>query len=192
MMYISYRLYETYSYSYEYLIFVVKIRYVFGVLSVLPLFLGGLYLYFYRLKLKYETIAIKKILLLFSSIYIAFFAFVIIVLNDVKSFTYVGALLVISSVGFIIWIFLRAYKGRILKEVNSLTLSVGFILYLISSALIPILINFLGLETRSTEIIDTAYIELSTLLSSIIITVGFIKKPKNINKQITGSNISKD
>lgn len=182
MMYIAYRLYESYSYSYQFLIFVIKIRYVFGVLSVLPLFLGGLYLYFYRLKFKYETIAIKKILLFFSIIYISFFSFIIIILNDVKLFTYVGALLVISSVSFIIWIFLKAYKGRILKEVNSLTLSVGFIFYLISSALIPIFITFLGLETTATEIINTFYIELSTLLSSIIITVGFIKKPKPINK----------
>lgn len=178
MMYLAYRLFETYSYSYQYLIFVIKIRYVFGVLSVLPLFLGGIYLYFFRLKLKYETIVIKKILLLFASIYIAFFSFIIIVLNNVESFTYVGALLVISSVSFIIWIFLKAHKERILNTINSLTLGIGFILYLISSALIPILITFLGLETTLTERINTFYIELSTFFSSIIITVGLIKKPK--------------
>ena len=181
MMYIAYRLFETYSYSFEYLMFVVKIRYVFGVLTVLPLFLGGLYLYFYRLKLKHESIGLKKILLSFSIIYIAFFSFIIIILNDLKLFTYVGALLVISSVSFIIWVFLRAHKGRILKEVNSLTLSIGFIFYLISSALMPIFINFLGLETSTTELVNTYFIELSTLLSSIIITIGFIRKPKNLN-----------
>jgi len=176
MMYIAYRLYETYSYPFQYAIFVIKIRYVFGVLSVLPLFLGGSYLYFYRLKLKYETIAIRKIILLFSCIYIALFSLIIFILNDVKLFSYVGALLVISSVSLIIWVFLKAYNRNILREVNSLTLSIGFILYLISSTLIPIFVNFLGLETSATEIINGLYIELSTFLSSIIITIGFIKK----------------
>ena len=180
LVFTSYRLYTDFGFSYYLILNIIKLRYFILTLSILPLFLSGIYLYLFRLNLKKpdleRKILSKKLTVLFSIIYFPFFFFIIIFLNDITMFSYLGALMTLSSLSFVIWVFLTAYKGKILSEINSLIISIGFICYLISNLILPILVNVIGPTSLEGERIGGLILELGTLFSMIIIIIGFKKK----------------
>ncbi|NVM45799.1 MAG: hypothetical protein HWN79_12865 [Candidatus Lokiarchaeota archaeon] len=180
LVFTTYRLYTDFGFSYYLLLYIIKLRYFILTLSILPLFLSGIYLYLFRLNLRKPELKrkklSKKLTVLFSILYFPIFFIIIIFLNEINMFSYVGALMTLSSLSFVIWVFLTAYKGKILSEINSLIISIGFICYLISNLILPILTNVIGPTSLEGERIGGLILELGTLFSMIIIIIGFKKK----------------
>jgi hypothetical protein len=105
-------------------------------------------------------------------------------INNIRNFSYIGALITLSSLSFVTWVFITAYKGKILQEINTLIISIGFICYLISNAILPILINVVAANSLTGERIAASILELGTLTSMILILIGFKTKKKDlINKK---------
>ena len=187
LVFTTYRLYTDFGFSYYLILNIIKLRYFILTLSILPLFLSGIYLYLFRLNLKKPDLErkklSKKLTVLFSILYFPVFFIIIIFLNDITMFSYVGALMTLSSLSFVIWVFLTAHKGKILSEINSLIISIGFICYLISNLILPILVNVIGPTSLEGERIGSLILELGTLFSMVIIILGF-KKKANYKKKI--------
>ena len=148
--------------------------------SILPLFLSGIYLYLFRLNLRkpdFERVRLsKKLTVLFSIVYFSVIFTFILILNDISMFSYLGALMTLSSLSFVIWVFFTAHKGKVLSEINSLIIGIGFICYLIANLILPILTGVIGPASYEGERIGALILELGTLLSMIIIIIGFKKK----------------
>lgn len=180
LIFTTYRLYADYGFSYYLLLNIIKLRYFILTFNILPLFLIGIYLYIFRLSLRkpdFEREKLsKKLTVLFSILYFPTFFIIIIFLNDISIFSYVGALLTLSSLSFVIWVFLTAYKGKILSKINSLIISIGFICYLIFNLILPILANVIGPSSLEGERIGALILEVGTLFSMVIILLGFKKK----------------
>ena len=180
MIMLNYRLYADFGYSYTFLLNTIKLRYILLILNIVPLILSGMYLYVYRLNLKkpdFERERVsKRLTFLFSSLYFPTFFIVIIILNNIYLFSYIGAIITFSSLIFVIWMFITVYRGKILPEINSLILSVGFICYLIFNVLLPIYVNVIGQFSLEGERLAGSILELGTLFSMIIVLLGFKKK----------------
>ncbi len=135
----------------------IKIRYFILILNVVPLFLSRIYLYHIPL-------------------YFPVFIIIIMFLNDILLFSYVGAIITFSSLIFVIWMFITVYKGKILLEINSLIISIGFICYLIFNALLPVYVNVIGQFSLEGERLAGSLLEFGTLICIIVILIGFRTK----------------
>jgi len=180
VVFTTYRLYADYGFSYYLLLIIIKLRYFILTFNILPLFLSGIYLCLFRLSLRktdFERKKLsKKLTAIFSILYFPTIFIIIIFLNDISIFSYVGAFITLSSLSFVIWVFLTAYKGKILSEIHSLIISIGFICYLISNLILPILANVIGPSSLEGERIGALILELGTLFSTVIILLGFKRK----------------
>ena len=180
LVFTTYRLYADYGFSYYLLLNIIKLRYFILTFSILPLFLSGIYLYLFRLNLRkpdFERVRLsKKLTVLFSIVYFSVIFTFILILNDISMFSYLGALMTLSSLSFVIWVFFTAHKGKVLSEINSLIIGIGFICYLIANLILPILTGVIGPASYEGERIGALILELGTLLSMIIIIIGFKKK----------------
>lgn len=185
LVFTTYRLYADYGFSYYLLLNIIKLRYFILTFSILPLFLSGIYLYFFRLNLRkpdFERERLsKKYTGLFSIFYFPIFFIIIIFLDEINLFSYVGAFMTLSSLSFVIWVFLTAHKGKILSEINSLIISIGFTCYLISNLILPLLTNVIGPTSLEGERIGALILELGTLFSMVIIILGFKRKANYMN-----------
>ena len=177
---LNYRLYADFGFSYMFFLNTIKLRYFILLINVVPLFLSGIYLYLFRLNLKkpdFEREKVsKRLTILFSSLYFPTFFIIIIFLNNIYLYSYIGAIITFSSLIFVIWMFITVYKGKILPEINALIISTGFICYLISNVLLPVYINVIGQFSLEGERLAGLILELGTLLSIIIVLLGFKKK----------------
>jgi len=177
---LTYRMYASYGFSYTLFLDIIKIRYLILIINLIPLFLSGIYLFLFRLNLKKphlerEKIS-KRLTVLFSFLYFPTFLFIILFLNDIYLFSYIGAIITFSTLSFVIWIFFTVYKGKILPEINSLIVCIGFICYMIFNVLLPIYVNVIGQISLEGERIAGSILECGTLFSMIIILIGFKKK----------------
>lgn len=177
---LNFRLYADFGFSYGFLLNTIKVRYFILIINVVPLFLSGIYLYLFRLNLKRldfkrERVS-KKLTILFSLLYFPVFFIIVILLNDIYFFSYIGAIITFSSLSFVIWMFITVYKGKILPEINSLIISIGFVCYLIFNVLLPIYVNVIGQFSLEGERLAGSILELGTFISMIIILLGFKKK----------------
>ena len=179
MIMLNYRLYADFGYSYMFLLITIKLRYILLIVNVVPLILSGMYLYIFRLNLKkpnFEREKVsKRLIILFSSLYFPIFFIIIIFLNNIYLFSYIGAIITFSSLIFVIWMFITVYRGKILPEINSLILSIGFICYLIFNVLLPVYVNVIGQFSLEGERLAGLILELGTLFSMIIVLLGFKK-----------------
>lgn len=177
---LNFRLYADFGFSYGFLLNTIKVRYFILIINVVPLFLSGLYLYLFRLNLKKldfkrERVS-KRLTILFSLLYFPVFFSIVILLNDIYFFSYIGAIITFSSLSFVIWMFITVYKGKILPEINSLIISIGFVCYLIFNVLLPVYVNVIGQFSLEGERLAGSILELGTFISMIIILLGFKKK----------------
>lgn len=177
---LNYRLYADYGFSYFFLLITIKIRYYILIMNIVPLFLSGMYLYLIRLDIKkplfdQEKIS-KKLTKIFSSLYFPTFFVIITFLNDIYFFSYIGAISTFSSLIFVIWMFITIYKGKILPEINSLIISIGFISYLIFNGFLPVYVNVIGQFSLEGERLAGSILEFGTLISIIVVLIGFRTK----------------
>jgi len=186
---IDFVLYTTYAITIHgvgfnelFLLNLTKFRYILVLIELLPPYLIGIYLYFFRKNLgtrdlKLERIA-RKNTVIFSIIYILTVSIIIILLQTIAPFTIIAGIISLISLSFVVWMFITMYRGKILPEFNSLIISIGFFFYLIFNILFPILMYSIAQASIEGEAVTTITIEGGTLVSAIIILIGFKTKAR--------------
>jgi len=148
-------------------------------LTVLPLYLLGLYLYNYKRNLNkpyFEIkIIIRKMTLTFLTIYSSISIISLIFLNNLYFIRFVLIGITFSFL-LISWIFFNAYRGKILPEINCLKISIGFLFYAISQISLPFSALILNSLIIDSEAISVIIMEILSLISFIIILIGFKTK----------------
>ncbi len=158
---------------------IVRFRYIYGIINVLPLCLLGLYLYVYKKNINKpysEIIKIfKKKITPFLTIYLIFWIVLLFFLNNfyIIRFILIG---VLSLIFFTSWIFYIAHRGRILTDINCKTISLGFFLYTISQISFPFLAILLNSLIKDGEIVSAVFMEIFSLISFIVVLIGFKTK----------------
>ena len=163
----------------EFVLFLLKIRFFIIILEMAPLVYLSINMILYLRSLRGSSIKIDderqrnkitfKIMVLIVGIEI-----ISVILAP--NFTIIGILLpciVIPSIAVIIWMFIFVYKHKRLSQVHPLIIAIGFIAWLISNIMRPLLQNIYG-ETTSYIF----YAEIIDFFVFLIIFVGFILKAK--------------
>jgi len=165
-----------------FLLNLTKFRYMVVSIELLPNILIGIYLYFFRKNLGKRNLQIEKIArkntIIFSIIYLLTFLIIIILLQIMAAFTIIAGVGSLLSLGFLLWIFITMHRGKILPEFNSLIISIGIFFYLIFNILFPILMYSIGQTSIEGEAITIISTEGGTLVSVIIILIGFKTKAR--------------
>lgn len=163
-----------------FLLNLTKFRYMVVSIELLPNILIGIYLYFFRKNLGKRNLQIEKIArkntIIFSIIYLLTFLIIIILLQIMAAFTIIAGVGSLLSLGFLLWIFITMHRGKILPEFKSLIISIGIFFYLIFNILFPILMYSIGQTSIEGEAITIISTEGGTLVSVIIILIGFKTK----------------
>lgn len=145
---------------------------------------GG-YLYMFSRTLKKEEFIIDKraklYTLLLTIIFFSFYTISIIYIQDVDYFPLLLATVTLITFGLVIWVFFTAYRGRILPEINSRVIAIGFILLLISNIIVSPLIIIFG---QIPVVVLT--LESGTLFSTIVILIGLKTRAKYQNISVKG------
>ena len=115
----------------------------------------------------------KLYTLLLTIIFFGFYTISIIFIQDVDYFPVLLAIVTLITFGLVIWVFFTAYRGKILPEINSKVIAIGFILLLISNAIVAPLVIIFGQIPAVVLILESG-----TLLSTIVILVGLKTKSK--------------
>lgn len=170
------------NFSYDFLLFILKVRFFFTIFNMLPLLLFGGYLYMFKRTLKKENFVIDKkaktYTLLFSIIFFSFYSISILIIQDVDYFPILLSIITLITFGLVSWVFLTAHKGKILPEVNSLTITIGFILLLISNVIVSPLIFTIGQIVNIGLTYVVLILESGTLCSTIVIVMGLKTKAR--------------
>jgi len=115
--------------------------------------------------------------LIISTVYIVLFIGGLILIPSMIIILLFGALgLALISLSFIIWIFITIYKGKIIPEINSLIIGIGFITYLIFMIFYPFSIYILKNIPIHGDGIGGLIMETVSLISFMIIIIGFKTK----------------
>jgi len=177
MVYLAVGMHLSYGYPLDFLLFTLKVRYLIGLINVLPIFLVGIYLYLFKRSLKKEEFFIapktKRNTVLFSLLYSLSLAIFIILISDWMLFSFVIFIASVSSFSFAIWLFIVIHRAKRLPEINSLVIGLGFICYLIVNAVSPLVMNLLFPISLEGERLSALIFEVGTLFSIIIIILGF-------------------
>ncbi len=159
---------------------IVRFRYIYGIINLIPLYLLGLYLYIYKKNSNkpYSEILkiIRKNVLTFLIIYSIIWIILMFFFNN---FYLIRFLLIgLATLLFISWIFYKAHQGRILPEINCFIISIGFFLYAISQISFPFLAIMLNFLIINAEIISNLIMEIFSSISFIIVLIGFKTQAK--------------
>ena len=155
-----------------------KIRSIIGGLSALFLISIGAYLFFFNRNLNKESLEREKVARKNMKIVLVIWTGLILsIIFFSPTIFFLLAIYVIFCIVlcFIIWIFIKAYKGKILSEINCLTISLGFTFYLIFHILPTLLILTLLGTSIYGVLIATLIGEIGIFISFIIILIGFKK-----------------
>ncbi|MFX1385233.1 MAG: hypothetical protein ACFFBP_22695 [Promethearchaeota archaeon] len=163
----------------EFVLLLLKIRFFLIILEMAPLIYLSINMILYLRSLRESSSKIDDER---QRNKITFKIMVLIVVIEIvavilaPNFIVVGILLpciVIPSIVVIIWMFIFAYKHKKLSQVHPLIIAIGFIAWLISNIMRPLLQNIYG-ETASYVF----YAEIIDFFVFLIIFLGFILKAK--------------
>jgi len=178
------------DFSELFLLNMAKLRIGIGVVNIFPIFLIGIYFYFFRHSLgkqefRKEKIA-RKDTLIFLIIFFSSILIILFLLPNILYLSYLTGFVTFIGFSLLIWVFVTAYKGKILPEINCLIISIGFILLLIFNIIFPIFISLFGVIPSPSQ--TFAYLtheggaityyttEGGNLIASVIILIGFERK----------------
>ena len=178
------------DFSEIFLLNISKLRVVIGTVNMFPIFLVGVYFYFFRLSLKKEEFQKEKKTRKDTIIFLIFFFIIILIilflLQNIQYISFLSGIVTLIGFSLLIWVFITAHKGKILPEISSSIVSVGFMLLLFFNVLYSILMVLFSDIQVSSEIfadlttINAAIIYYTTeggnLVAVIIILIGFEKK----------------
>lgn len=146
--------------GFESTLFLMKIRFIVLVLTLIPMiYLSvGMILYYFSLKNKFENLKIEKyrdklrIKILVCIIIIEITA--VFLASTVNTILILLPIFVLPSILTIVWLFYFSYKNNALRKVNSKLLMIGFGLLLITQLLRPILQNIMGNNASYVLIVE--------------------------------------
>ncbi|MFX0134005.1 MAG: hypothetical protein ACFFDN_10215 [Candidatus Hodarchaeota archaeon] len=153
----------------------VKVRYFIIVIEVAPLIYLGFEIILFRLEDKFVKLKDKRFMNTLRKRLIAVILSVesvaIIIVPNITILGTVLPIILIPSLIGIVYIFYIAYRYNRLKMVKPKILTIGFLLYMISNILRPVMQNILG-ETANYVIL----VELVDLCIFLVIFLGLYKK----------------
>jgi len=163
-----------------FLLNISKFRYFIVITELLPIILVGFYLFLFRHNLgkqdrKIERIA-RRNTIIFSIFFFFTFLIIVIIQQSITFFSIIAGVMSLLSISFIIWMFITAYRGKILPEINSLIISIGYILALIFNVLLSILLNIMPQVIAYGEAIAITIMEGGSIISNILFLIGFKTK----------------
>ena len=178
------------NFSELFLLELSKLRVIITNVNMLPIFLIGIYFYFFRRSLKKEDTQKEKNARKNTTLFLLIFYFSILIilslLNNIQYLSLLSGVATLSGFSLLIWVFITAHKGKILPEIRSLTIGIGFILLLLFNFLFSIMIVLFSNLSLSNVILanitsESGAIILYTseggnLVATIIILIGFTKK----------------
>ncbi|MFX1399474.1 MAG: hypothetical protein ACFFAS_20810 [Promethearchaeota archaeon] len=166
-----------FSFDEEFVMILLKIRFLIIILEMAPLVYLSINMILYLRSLSGKSTGDEKQRNKSTfRIMVMIVAIEIIAVILAPNFTIMGILLpfiVIPSIVVIIWMFLFAYKNKRLSQVHPLIIAIGFIAWLISNIMRPLLQTIFG-ETTTYVI----YAEIIDFFVFIIIFLGFCFKAK--------------
>jgi len=158
-----------------FVLLLVKIRYFIIVFEVAPLIYLGFEIIFFRLEDRFTRLKDKRYMNTLRTRLIAVIVGVesvaIIIVPNVTILGMVLPIILIPSLLGIVYIFYLAYRYNRLKMVKTKILTIGFLLYMISNILRPVMQNILG-ETANYIIV----VELIDLCIFLVVFLGLYKK----------------
>jgi len=160
----------------EFVLLLLKIRYFIIILTFIPLMYLSIIMLLYSLSLrerfkKLNNEAFKdRITITLLSIITIIEIFVIIIAPNVFILGRVLPFILIPSLLVITYIFYFAYKHQRLTQVHPLILSIGFLLYMISSILRPVVQSIFGETPRGLA----NYIIVAETIDLIVFIIIFI------------------
>ena len=158
-----------------FVLLLAKIRYFIIVFEVAPLIYLGFEIIFFRLEDRFTRLKDKRYMNTLRTRLIAVIVGVesvaIIIVPNVTILGMVLPIILIPSLLGIVYIFYLAYRYNRLKMVKTKILTIGFLLYMISNILRPVMQNILG-ETANYIIV----VELIDLCIFLVIFLGLYKK----------------
>jgi hypothetical protein len=178
IMYIVYELNFYLGYPDTFILEVTRFRFLVIIVNILPLFLLGMFLYLYKrnmYKSKNGDIRVSSFkLVIFSTLYIILFSFMIFLVKEMNFFSIVASLLTVISFIPVIYFFYNAHKKGGLQDINPLLISIGFFLYIVSLIIFPILVNLTIPDVHEGEIFSVLFLEIATFVTTIIFFAGFL------------------
>ncbi|MFW9950623.1 MAG: hypothetical protein ACFFKA_10935 [Candidatus Thorarchaeota archaeon] len=173
---------DVFLFSYTILLFLLKVRFFLTMFNMLPLLIFGGYLYIFKRSLKEEDFVTDKqakiYTLLLTIIFFSFYTISIIFIQDVDYFPVLLAIITLLSFSLVIWVFFTAFKGKILPEINSRIIAIGFTLLLIFNVIVSPLMFTIGQIADIGLIYVVLILESGTLLSTFVILIGLKTKAK--------------
>ncbi|TFF95459.1 MAG: hypothetical protein EU547_07515 [Promethearchaeota archaeon] len=162
--------------SSELLLFFAKIRYIIIIINLLPMIYLSLEMILFYLsvakpqsslkeKNKREGIK-KKSIIIITIIELS----IVLIAPTYKALFYILPFLIIPSLIMIVWVFAFAYKNEKLTEINTLTVSIGWALYLSTTIFRSLGQNIVDLP------IFLSISEILEIISFLVIFIGFMKK----------------
>ena len=153
----------------------VKIRYFIIIFEVAPLIYLGFEIILFRLEDKFVKLKDKKFMNTLRTrliiIIVGVESVAIIIVPNITILGTVLPIILIPSLLGIVYIFYIAYRYNRLKMVKAKILTIGFLLYMISNILRPVMQNILG-ETANYVIV----VEMVDLCIFLVIFLGLYKK----------------
>ena len=155
-------------------LFVIKIRFLIIIFTVVPLIYLSITMILYSLSLRDKFHKLRderyknKISLIIVIVIVVAESFSVIMVPDAPSISLLLPTVVIPSLLVIVWLFAFAYKNKRLSQVNSFILMIVFGAYLISQIIRPIIQRILGENTAYINVV-----EIIDLLIFIVIFIGF-------------------
>ena len=158
-----------------FVLLLVKIRYFIIIFEVAPLIYLGFEIIFFKLEDRFTKLKDKKFMNRLRTRIIAIIVGVesvtIIIVPNITLLGMVLPIILIPSLLGIVYIFYLAYRYNRLKMVKPKILTIGFLLYMISNILRPVMQSILG-ETANYVIL----VELVDLCIFLVIFLGLYKK----------------
>ncbi|UCD02162.1 MAG: hypothetical protein JSV23_03870 [Promethearchaeota archaeon] len=156
-------------------LFLVKIRYFIIIFEVAPLIYLGFEIVFFRMEDRFTRLKDKRFMNTLRTrliaVIVAIESVTIIIVPNITVLGMILPIILIPSLISIVYIFYLAYRYNRLKMVKPKILTIGFLLYMMSNILRPVMQNILG-ETANFVIL-TELVDLSIFL---IIFLGLYKK----------------
>ena len=164
-----------FTFSEEIVLLLVKIRYFIIIIEVSPLIYLGFEVVFFRLEDKYTKLKNKRFMNTFRArlivLIVSIESVAIILVPNITILGMILPIILIPSLLGIVYIFYLAYKLNRLKVVKPKILTLGFLLYMISNILRPVMQGILG-ETANYVIV----VEMLDVCIFIVLFFGLYKK----------------
>ncbi|MHA1660459.1 MAG: hypothetical protein ACTSUT_15210 [Promethearchaeota archaeon] len=157
----------------DYILLLLKIRYLIMVLNVVPLFYLGLEVLITIINTYLKdmtTRQFKRVKLYIIVLFLGSVSFIIIMANDLAILGKLLPVIVFGTMIGIVVMFLFMYKSKRLSQAHGLVIGVGFTCAILSALVRPVI-------TASTDSFSLVIAEILDMIVYFIVFIGFMTKP---------------